>query len=329
MMNGTTRNPYIGIVKFILSCMVVFIHFMLPGIFGEVVNCLARIAVPFFFLVSGFYSYSKEASVLLRRLKRNLGFLIGFSLLYLLWGIIKAVFITQVGITAYLRDTFTFRALWQFIILGVNPFSNHLWFLSALIMCYLFIILVRRNVPGDCILYVTMVIILSVFLVLSTVLPALGIIISHYYYRNGWLFGIPMFLIGMLIRKRQTKVPEAGVRMIAICLIIFVVGVATGIWQWLRFGLTDMPAGVFFASVSLFTVLVYLPNSVSRLGAVTLMEQASVWIYAVHKLVGEVLRCRMNESEYIFPVVVMTLSVLISLIIVYISLLHKKAVGRQ
>ena len=51
------RNQTIDILKLIISFFVVFHHVPFPGIKGEVVKCIARCTVPFFFAVSGYFSY--------------------------------------------------------------------------------------------------------------------------------------------------------------------------------------------------------------------------------------------------------------------------------
>lgn len=41
--------------RLIASMLVVFIHCEGSGEFGSIMNCLARVAVPFFFIVSGYF----------------------------------------------------------------------------------------------------------------------------------------------------------------------------------------------------------------------------------------------------------------------------------
>ena len=54
---NTQKNNTLELLKLFASYMVVFIHVLFYGNLGDAVDALARFAVPFFFLVSGYYSY--------------------------------------------------------------------------------------------------------------------------------------------------------------------------------------------------------------------------------------------------------------------------------
>ena len=54
---NTQKNNTLELLKLFASYMVVFIHVFFHGNAGIAVDALARFAVPFFFLVSGYYSY--------------------------------------------------------------------------------------------------------------------------------------------------------------------------------------------------------------------------------------------------------------------------------
>ena len=51
------RNKSLDAVKAIAACLVVCIHVSFPGQAGQLVKVLARCAVPFFFMVSGYFWY--------------------------------------------------------------------------------------------------------------------------------------------------------------------------------------------------------------------------------------------------------------------------------
>ena len=52
--------------------MVVFIHVLFYGKLGVVIDALARFAVPFFFLVSGYYSYQIPCEKIKKRIRKIL-----------------------------------------------------------------------------------------------------------------------------------------------------------------------------------------------------------------------------------------------------------------
>lgn len=49
------RNEGLDALKFICAFLVICIHEPFPGIFGEYVTALSRIAVPIFFMISGYF----------------------------------------------------------------------------------------------------------------------------------------------------------------------------------------------------------------------------------------------------------------------------------
>ena len=51
------RNKSLDAAKAIAAFLVVFIHISFPGMTGRIIKTLARSAVPFFFMVSGFFCY--------------------------------------------------------------------------------------------------------------------------------------------------------------------------------------------------------------------------------------------------------------------------------
>ena len=56
------RNKSLDAVKAIAACLVVCIHVSFPGQAGQLVKVLARCAVPFFFMVSGYFCYYQNCN---------------------------------------------------------------------------------------------------------------------------------------------------------------------------------------------------------------------------------------------------------------------------
>ena len=57
MERGSGHNDKLDLWKCVAIYSVIFIHILLPGQIGVAVNCLARFAVPLFFLSAGFFSW--------------------------------------------------------------------------------------------------------------------------------------------------------------------------------------------------------------------------------------------------------------------------------
>ena len=67
------RNPYVSLAKFVGACFIVLGHSKFPGITGKLVECAGRLAVPFFFVISGYYSFEVPAKIIRKRIKKLFG----------------------------------------------------------------------------------------------------------------------------------------------------------------------------------------------------------------------------------------------------------------
>ena len=127
---------------------VVFIHVKFPGYFGDIVCRLSQFAVPVFFLTSGYFSYSQDKTwtenTVKRRAKRILWLSVWTTCLY--WILTKAYPWIRNG-CAWGGDINAFLiGVTRFLLMQDVDFSGgaHLWFLWALLWCYMLIIVVNK-----------------------------------------------------------------------------------------------------------------------------------------------------------------------------------------
>ena len=67
-----TRNRSIDALRAIACAFVLFVHCPFPGVFGVLVSALARFAVPFFLMVSGYYCWRNTDGAMLAAAKKQL-----------------------------------------------------------------------------------------------------------------------------------------------------------------------------------------------------------------------------------------------------------------
>lgn len=135
------RYITLDLIKIIAAYMVVFIHVSFPGHFGKVIVCLARFAVPLFFIISGYFSYSKIESCDIYRLRRKIestGILFFGSIIFYVLAI-SCVIRKPERIGNWLANGSSLDALQNFIVWNELPMKEmeHLWFLGALLYCYI------------------------------------------------------------------------------------------------------------------------------------------------------------------------------------------------
>lgn len=139
MERGSGHNDKLDLWKCVAIYSVIFIHILLPGQIGVAVNCLARFAVPLFFLSAGFFSWRSPPRVLARPDGPHRPALLLFACLALLGLGCAMAKHGGASMGAYLLGRFTWAnaaslVLWQLFPL---PYSWPLWFLAALLMIYL------------------------------------------------------------------------------------------------------------------------------------------------------------------------------------------------
>ena len=89
------RNKSLDAVKAIAACLVVCIHVSFPGQAGQIVKVFARCAVPFFFMVSGYFCYYENGNAAVKiplKIIHILKLLIVSVLFYFIWEYLMEIF---------------------------------------------------------------------------------------------------------------------------------------------------------------------------------------------------------------------------------------------
>lgn len=200
------RNQAINCLKMFSVIAIFLIHCKFPGKTGEVVRGVASFGVPVFFLIAGFYSYHISAEKIRKRIRHILWLVIAANLFYLLWDMIYLV-LTGENVTDWLMEVFHWKKILVFLLFNETPLRGHLWFLGALLYCYVVLFLMAGKGKTGC-LKVGALLLLAGNLLLGEVATALGHNLQIPYVRN-WLFcGLPFFFLGYLLKAEKTEHPE-------------------------------------------------------------------------------------------------------------------------
>ncbi len=200
------RNQRMDLFKCIAIYSVVLLHIK-TGVLDGQTAALTRFAVPYFFLVAGYFSYGQGEKKLLERARRSL----------LLWaasaGLVAALCAGTVwragwSFLIYLQQQFTPRAWLELAVFQILPFpyGYHLWFIGAMPLLYLIWWAVTRlwpEIPYRA-LAGAAVLLLGMNLFLGEGLALLGRgSVPVRYLRNAWLDGLPFFLLGAWMHSDQ------------------------------------------------------------------------------------------------------------------------------
>ncbi|MBS1572841.1 MAG: acyltransferase, partial [Bacteroidetes bacterium] len=203
----------IDLAKFILSIFIMTIHIKtgLPTVVHDFLsNGIARVAVPFFFITSGYLYFKKKDSLtnksILKTLKRIFLFFLGWTIIYGIYFFFKQ----------YINVENPLVREWMFLRrhIFLNPYG-HLWFLPALMigltLSYIFYKLHLRITS-----YITAILlyIIGVFgdtyyylAIKNDYIKSFFDVYLHYFtnFRNGLFFGFAFISLNQLFSKRTLQ----------------------------------------------------------------------------------------------------------------------------
>jgi surface polysaccharide O-acyltransferase-like enzyme len=202
------RNNALDIAKAICTLMVVFLHAGENNAVETYFKVICTCAVPFFFLVSGYY-LSLNVSVgkteyASRQLKKIGELFIISNVLYAIC-ISILMLIYHDDLVGFWKKCLTCESIFNFFILNESPFGYHLWYIgSILYVLFIFNILISKNKINCVITY------MPLFLILALGLGIYSKVIFKndfpiYVSRNFIHVGIPSIAIGYMLPSVLNK----------------------------------------------------------------------------------------------------------------------------
>ncbi len=281
-----TKNNTLELLKLFASYMVVFIHVLFYGRLGVVFDTLARFAVPFFFLISGFYSYQITTEKIKKRTLHILTLLIFATVCYTIFSVASLLLKGNIDkIVLHFSEYINFTTLAKLFILNVPVSSGHLWYLFAMTYVYVvfyFVTVLRLNEKA---IFTISFSLLFLHILLGECFSALGIVVPIPIVRNFALMGIPFFGLGLLAKKYETKLHNIPNYMLLISLII---GIAESLLSRYLFGKNELYIGslfILFAMVCMFVKYSFVQYP----RFFTALEGCSIYVYIFHIIISSVI----------------------------------------
>ena len=217
-----SRAEGLDALKLICAFLVICIHSPFPGIIGEYILVLARIAVPMFFIISGFYYQDMVDSSKHKRQTIKIAKLVIFSnILYLVLGIIKTLLL-QESTSEYLFNCFSLSSIAKMIVFNLSPFSGHLWYLFAILyVLFLFNVLCHFGIKIERKIYILIPVLFLLYEVLGTYSVLIfGHNIPRPLVRNFLFVGIPYFLLGYFLHTKIDKIRNLSPKILGFLIVI-------------------------------------------------------------------------------------------------------------
>ncbi len=263
------RNNSIDMFRYLCSVMVVIIHSSFwkswgaVGIFiGEI---FPRIAVPFFFVTSGYFYIKKlldNPTVFIKQLKSIVQIYSVWSIIYFLVDLLNQIILDRNPFIPFLK-----KYIFSFFISGSH---FHFWYFPALIFAVCFVTLIYKFklmkilIPVSVVLYIIGCIGCAYYEWTKNI-PAINLLITyeHFYtIRCIFLMGLPFFSAGYLLLKTEHKFNNKCILVgWLICMILFLIEIVL----LLYFRITSNAVITFgLYGFLIFTMLLLLNNPLNR-----------------------------------------------------------------
>lgn len=257
------RNKSLDAAKAVAAYLVLFVHVSFPGLLGALVNPLARFTVPLFFIISGYFCFSTRPDYMKKYPQKIKHIFVLNIVAYVFYIGVKCVeFLLKGGRAAVLLQYAVYlmnpTRIRQFFMYNyTSPIRFHLWFLPALLYCYLAFLLIEKLKLHKLALAISPLL-LIVNLYMGEFRTLTGVEVPSMVYRN-WLFmGLPFFMFGYWIHRRMDLVQKYVRTKTA--LFILAAGVLLTLLEHHKFGVQELFAGSVLITLGLFIILLYKPE---------------------------------------------------------------------
>lgn len=307
-----TRYDGLDFLKFIACILVVFIHCKFPGMFGENMRAVGRIAVPFFLMVSGYFSVNRSLQIdlasLINKTKHILSLILFSLVFYVLYHLaIKYIVEHNAPIDVAIEYVSSFN-IKKFLVINTLSHYLHLWFLFALLYCYLLLYpsFIRRALLNRQVLLILIFLTLLVFVMSSEILPFWGkdIELLGFKSQHNFLFrALPFFLIGLYTRLYQPLKKINANKL----LIMASIGIGLSLIE--RHCQVQDSQAYMGSIICAFLMLIYGVRSKQKFPKMIVVGGAklSLYVYIYHIAVIS-FASRISPSEWLTPIIVVILS---------------------
>lgn len=226
----SSRQECFDTLKFFLAFGVVILHTGFTGYIGLGICALVRVAVPLFFMITGYYLPLMTDEKFRKHLKKVIWLTVFSTLFYFLYSYVGSRVGSDIS-PDWLLQTFNIRRIAKWLLFNELPFVFHLWYFYALLYVFVILYIIRKWERMDMAYRVLPFLFLGNYL-----LSFLGRCI---YYRNFLFTGLLYVLLGCLFRNYEKRLLEVfhksrtlilGLVVLCVCL-----GMEMIVYKWAGF----------------------------------------------------------------------------------------------
>lgn len=208
------QNHCLNFVKGCACFGILYMHTGYDCMVSSIISCLSRFAVLTFFMISGYYCYNQDRAIVNKKMPKKLKHIfkmcIGATILYFIWGAVISPVLSgdTIYFIQFIKECCTWNNLMNFVIFNQLPFGGTLWFLFALLYCYLIYWGInKKNWYKAAYVFIPILIVLHI--VSRGIIQYFNLIdenINIIFYRNFIFMGFPFFMLGNFIHRYEEKI---------------------------------------------------------------------------------------------------------------------------
>lgn len=327
------REKSLDVLKALCAFFVVCIHSSMSGVIAEYYIAITRVAVPTFFVISGYF-YSDDSGKSNKQIKKIAWIIIWSNALFFIWKLFWNG-IHSVSFRDSVSEMFTIQSLRNLILFNESPINGHLWYLNALLYVLAIMSLLHRLSWNTKKMYFMIPFLLAADLIFGKYSPLFfgDLAIPFIYTRNFLFVGLPYFLIGNLMRDHKNIFLPNRRMIFLVLVVVFSVCNIIERYELLSYniyGIREHYISTTLLAVSMFCLFktLIIPDNNKRLDLlVDIGRRDSAYIYIIHPIIINVIVELAQKYEiwdwfmYLMPITVYILSVVLVRLIRYFVLM--------
>lgn len=308
-------------LKAFACCFIVLIHCRFPGYIGNVVRTIAKFGVPFFYMVSGyFFLYGENCEYVQNKTKDKIlhvfKIIVNSALFYWLFSLFYIFVLRQ---SLELDDVLVPRGIVKLFVANSPFVYSHLWFLGALLYCYITAGLLKEKIRGRWKKKI-IILLLMMFVCMSEILPAFGLkitILEIPLYNIFFFRAFPFFLMGIYMKEnKKLIVSKVHKRTKKELKCIIALGFLLSVVERILLVESQFYMGTFIAVFMLFIYCMAYPvgynKTIQYIG-----KYLSMYIYILHIAIMKLFDLGSeNRLNIIKPIIVILMSMFASILVV-------------
>ena len=315
------KNKLLNLVKFIASIFVIIIHLRTKTTFGSLLNCLARFAVPLFFMISGYYAYKSNT------IKKHIIKIFKLSLFTIfIYFIYSVIYEYKFGsLTDFLNSLILYDNIKNFFLYNSVTFVSHCWFLLALLYSYIIYYISDKLKINYIFYYISPILIL--YGILNYYFMFLGYLDFELFKIRNFIFvGFPFFMIGNLIHRYNLNIKFSN----KVSVIIIIICSCLSMISSLKMPYLECYTSSAILSIFIFIYCLNNPTKGNN-KLVFLGEECSLYIYIFHLFIVKIFKDILfnNLNSVVFDIIIDISIIFISILISILYVKFKKKIKRR